>query len=313
MKKMHYSVLLKESIDGLNIKDGGTYVDCTLGYAGHSKVILEKNKKGKLFAFDEDENAVKYSKEALSSIGDNFTIFKENFSNLKETLEKENILKVDGFLFDLGFSSPQIDDAKRGFSFKLNAPLDMRMDTQNSLTAKDVVNNYSEEELANIIFEYGEERFARNIARNICKAREEKLIETTSELVKIIEESIPKSKQKDGHPAKRTFQAIRIEVNNEIKPLYNTVLNSIDVLKENGRLCIITFHSLEDRAVKNAYTEAQGKCTCPSELPYCVCNYESFGKIINKKPIVASEEEKERNSRSKSAKVRIFERLDKNT
>ena len=190
MKKMHYSVLLKESIDGLNIKDGGTYVDCTLGYAGHSKVILEKNKKGKLFAFDEDENAVKYSKEALSSIGDNFTIFKENFSNLKETLEKENILKVDGFLFDLGFSSPQIDDAKRGFSFKLNAPLDMRMDTQNSLTAKDVVNTYSLEKLTDIFFKYAEEKYSKVIASAICKERKNKEIVTTFELVDIIQKAV---------------------------------------------------------------------------------------------------------------------------
>ena len=189
--------------------------------------------------------------------------------------------------------------------------LDMRMDKQQKLTAKDVVNDYSEEELADIIFNYGEERFARNIARNICKAREEKQIETTAQLVDIIEKSIPKSKQKDGHPAKRTFQAIRIEVNNEIKPLYNTVLDSIKVLNEGGRLCIITFHSLEDRAVKNAYVEAQGKCTCPKELPYCVCGYKSFGKIINKKPIEACEKEKQENTRSKSAKLRIFERNDK--
>ena len=200
MKKMHYSVLLKESIDGLNIKDGGTYVDCTLGYAGHSKVILENNKKGKLFAFDEDENAVKYSKEALSSIGDNFTIFKENFSNLKETLEKENILKVDGFLFDLGFSSPQIDDAKRGFSFKLNAPLDMRMDTQNSLTAKDVVNTYSLEKLTDIFFKYAEEKYSKVIASAICKERKNKEIVTTFELVDIIQKAVGASYFYKNHP-----------------------------------------------------------------------------------------------------------------
>ena len=201
MKKMHYSVLLKESIDGLNIKDGGTYVDCTLGYAGHSKVILEKNKKGKLFAFDEDENAVKYSKEALSSIGDNFTIFKENFSNLKETLEKENILKVDGFLFDLGFSSPQIDDAKRGFSFKLNAPLDMRMDTQNSLTAKDVVNTYSLEKLTEIFFKFAEEKYSKVIASAICKERKNKEIVTTFELVDIIQKAVGASYFYKNHPS----------------------------------------------------------------------------------------------------------------
>ena len=186
--------------------------------------------------------------------------------------------------------------------------LDMRMDKQQKLTAKDVVNDYSEEELADIIFNYGEERFARNIARNICKAREEKQIETTAQLVDIIEKSIPKSKQKDGHPAKRTFQAIRIEVNNEIKPLFNTIKDSIDCLKDKGRLCVITFHSLEDRAVKNAYIEAKGKCTCPKDLPYCVCGAKSLGEIITKKPIIATKEEIEENSRSKSAKVRIFEK-----
>ena len=200
--------------------------------------------------------------------------------------------KVDGILLDLGVSSYQLDERNRGFSYLGKNELDMRMDRTQDLTAKYVVNNYDEERLANIIYEYGEEKFSRNIAKNICKYRQNKQIETTEELVHIIENSIPKAKQKDGHPAKRTFQAIRIEVNNEIKPLYDTILKSIECLNENGRLCVITFHSLEDRAVKNAYTEAQGKCTCPKDLPYCVCNYKSFGKIINKKPIEATENEK---------------------
>ena len=236
-----------------------------------------------------------------------------NHDDIKQILEELNIDKVDGILLDLGVSSYQLDERARGFSYMGNSPLDMRMDTSTGITAKDVVNNYSEEELADIIWNYGEEKFSRQIAKNICKFRKEKQIETTQELVNIVENSIPKAMQKDGHPAKRTFQAIRIEVNNEIKPLYETIKNSVYCLKQGGRLVVITFHSLEDRAVKNAMVDLQGKCTCPSELPYCVCNYESFGKIINKKPIVASEEEKERNSRSKSAKVRIFERLDKNT
>ncbi len=281
------------------------------GGAGHSKEILKRlSKKGLLIGIDRDEEALKAARENLKNF-ENVKYVHGNHDEIKDILKDLEIEKVDGILLDLGVSSYQLDERNRGFSYLGSNELDMRMDKEQSLTAKDVVNNYSEEELANIIFEYGEERLARNIARNICKAREEKLIETTSELVKIIEESIPKSKQKDGHPAKRTFQAIRIEVNNEIKPLYNTVLNSIDVLKENGRLCIITFHSLEDRAVKNAYIEAQGKCTCPKDLPYCVCGYKSLGKIINKKPIEATEEEKQRNSRSKSAKLRIFERHDK--
>lgn len=309
MKMMHYSVLLKESIDGLNIKDGGTYVDCTLGYAGHSKVILEKNKKGKLFAFDEDENAVKYSKEALSSIGDNFTIFKENFSNLKETLEKENILKVDGFLFDLGFSSPQIDDAKRGFSFKLNAPLDMRMDTQNSLTAKDVVNTYSLEKLTEIFFKYAEEKYSKVIASAICKERKNKEIVTTFELVEIIQKAVGASYFYKNHPEREIFQAIRIEVNNELSVIEKALPDAIDMLSKGGRICVITFHSLEDRLVKQIfkkYSEVddilKGMIDIPDE-------YKPKIKIINKKPILPTDEEINENSRSHSAKLRIVERI----
>lgn len=309
MKKMHYSVLLKESIDGLNIKDGGTYVDCTLGYAGHSKVILEKNKKGKLFAFDEDENAVKYSKEALSSIGDNFTIFKENFANLKETLEKENILKVDGFLFDLGFSSPQIDDAKRGFSFKLNAPLDMRMDTQNSFTAKDVVNTYSLEKLTDIFFKYAEEKYSKVIASAICKERKNKEIVTTFELVDIIQKAVGASYFYKNHPEREIFQAIRIEVNNELSVIEKALPDAIDILSKGGRICVITFHSLEDRLVKQIfkkYSEVddilKGMIDIPDE-------YKPKIKIINKKPILPTDEEINENSRSHSAKLRIVERI----
>jgi 16S rRNA (cytosine1402-N4)-methyltransferase len=309
MKKMHYSVLLKESIDGLNIKDGGTYVDCTLGYAGHSKVILENNKKGKLFAFDEDENAVKYSKEALSSIGDNFTIFKENFANLKETLEKENILKVDGFLFDLGFSSPQIDDAKRGFSFKLNAPLDMRMDTQNSLTAKDVVNTYSLEKLTDIFFKYAEEKYSKVIASAICKERKNKEIVTTFELVDIIQKAVGASYFYKNHPEREIFQAIRIEVNNELSVIEKALPDAIDMLSKGGRICVITFHSLEDRLVKQIfkkYSEVddilKGMIDIPDE-------YKPKIKIINKKPILPTDEEINENSRSHSAKLRIVERI----
>ena len=309
MKKMHYSVLLKESIDGLNIKDGGTYVDCTLGYAGHSKVILEKNKKGKLFAFDEDENAVKYSKEALSSIGDNFTIFKENFANLKETLEKENILKVDGFLFDLGFSSPQIDDAKRGFSFKLNAPLDMRMDNQNSLTAKDVINTYSLEKLTEIFFKYAEEKYSKVIASAICKERKNKEIVTTFELVDIIQKAVGASYFYKNHPEREIFQAIRIEVNNELSVIEKALPDAIDMLSKGGRICVITFHSLEDRLVKQIfkkYSEVddilKGMIDIPDE-------YKPKIKIINKKPILPTDEEINENSRSHSAKLRIVERI----
>ena len=309
MKKMHYSVLLNESIDGLNIKDGGTYVDCTLGYAGHSKVILEKNKKGKLFAFDEDENAVKYSKEALSSIGDNFTIFKENFANLKETLEKANFFKVDGFLFDLGFSSPQIDDAKRGFSFKLNAPLDMRMDMQNSLTAKDVVNTYSLEKLTDIFFKFAEEKYSKVIASAICKERKNKEIVTTFELVNIIQKAVGASYFYKNHPEREIFQAIRIEVNNELSVIEKALPDAIDMLNKGGRICVITFHSLEDRLVKQIfkkYSEVDDILKGMIDIPL---EYKPKIKIINKKPILPTDEEINENSRSHSAKLRIVERI----
>ena len=242
---------------------------------------------------------------------DNVRYIHGNHDEIEELLQSIGIEKVDGILLDLGVSSYQLDERERGFSYIGNAKLDMRMDKTQELTAEEVVNEYSEEELTKIIFDYGEERFSRAIAKNICKQRQAKRIETTEELVNIIENSIPKSKQKDGHPAKRTFQAIRIEVNNEIKPLYNTILNSIKLLNLGGRLAVITFHSLEDRAVKDAFIEAQGKCTCPKDLPYCICNYVSYGKIITKKPIIPTEEEQKENSRSKSAKLRIFERREK--
>ena len=231
-----------------------------------------------------------------------------NHDDIKKLLQEIGIEKVDGILLDLGVSSYQLDEKNRGFSYLGENELDMRMDKSQTLTAKQVINEYPEEKLANLIYEYGEERFSRQIAKNICIERKKHVIKTTKQLVEIIEKSIPKSKQKDGHPAKRTFQAVRIEVNNELEPLHNTVIDSINCLKSGGRLCIITFHSLEDRAVKNAMIEAKGKCICPPDLPYCVCGAKSWGKIITKKPILPSEQEKEENSRSKSAKLRIFER-----
>ena len=301
-------MLLWECIDGLAIKEDGIYVDGTLGGAGHSKQILKKlSNKGMLIGIDRDLEALEAAKNNLKEYK-NVKYVHGNHDDIDEILEELQINGVDGILLDLGVSSYQLDERNRGFSYLGENELDMRMDKSQSLTAKEVVNEYSEEKLANIIFEYGEERFSRNIAKNICIKRKQKQIETTAELVKIIEDSIPKSKQKDGHPAKRTFQAIRIEVNNEIEPLYNTILKSIKALNKGGRLCVITFHSLEDRAVKKAYIEAEGRCTCPKDLPYCVCNAVSYGKIINKKPIIATKEEQERNSRSKSAKLRIFER-----
>ena len=309
MKFEHKPVMLQECIEGLQIKPNGIYVDGTMGGAGHSIEIVKRlSKDGRLIGIDRDEEALKASKERLAEYK-NVTYIHDNHDNIKEILQKLEINQVDGILLDLGVSSYQLDERNRGFSYLGENELDMRMDKSQELTAKRVVNYYSEKELANIIYEYGEERFSRQIAKNICNYRKEKTITTTKELVEIIEKSIPKSKQNDGHPAKRTFQAIRIEVNNEIKPLYNTVKDCIDCLKPQGRLCIITFHSLEDRAVKNAYIEAKGKCTCPSDLPYCVCGAKTLGKIITKKPMIAKKEEQEENSRSKSAKLRIFEKI----
>ena len=308
MEFKHKSVLLQECIQGLNIKENGIYVDGTLGGAGHSSEILKRlSSKGKLIGIDRDEEALEAARQRLKKYK-NVVYLHGNHDDIKELLKSIQIDKVDGILLDLGVSSYQLDERARGFSYMGEATLDMRMDKAQELTAKDVVNNYTEEKLGQIIEEYGEERFAKNIARNIVKERQTLPIETTMQLVDIIRKSIPISKQKDGHPAKRTFQAIRIEVNNEIEPLKETIKNCIDCLKPEGRLCVITFHSLEDRAVKQAYLDAEGNCTCPKDLPYCVCGYHSEGKIINKKPIIASKEEQEENSRSKSAKLRIFEK-----
>mgnify|MGYP003372855724 FL=1 len=301
--------MLNECISGLNIKPDGIYVDGTLGGAGHSREISKRlSNKGLLIGIDRDEDALHAAKQNLKEF-QNVKFIKDNHDNIKHILEDLNIEKVDGILLDLGVSSYQLDERNRGFSYLGENELDMRMDKNQELTAQKVINTYFEEELANIIYEYGEERFSRQIAKNICEERKQKEIVTTKQLVEIIEKSIPKSKQNDGHPAKRTFQAIRIEVNNEIKPLYNTIKDCIECLQNNGRVCVITFHSLEDRAVKNAMNDAKGKCTCPSDLPYCVCGAKSLGKIITRKPIVATEEELEQNSRSKSAKLRIFERI----
>ena len=282
MEFKHKSVLLQECIEGLNIKENGIYVDGTLGGAGHSKEIVKRlSSEGLLIGIDRDDDALKAAKERLKEFS-NVKFIKDNHDNIKQILDDIGIEGVDGILLDLGVSSYQLDERNRGFSYLGENELDMRMDKTQELTAKEVVNTYSETELANVIYEYGEERFSRQIARNICEYRKSKEIETTKELVEIIEKSIPKSKQNDGHPAKRTFQAIRIEVNDEIKPLYNTIKDCIDCLNPGGRLCVITFHSLEDRAVKNAMIDAKGKCTCPSDLPYCVCGAKSLGKIITR-------------------------------
>lgn len=306
----HVSVLLNECIENLNIKPDGIYVDGTMGGAGHSLEIVKKlSEKGMLIGIDRDEEALAVAKERLKEFN-NVKYVHDNHDNIDEIIKNLNIKGVDGILLDLGVSSYQIDEKTRGFTYMDDGPLDMRMDKSQKLTAEYIVNNYKEQDLARIIFEYGEEKFSRMIARNICEYRKNKKIETTGELVKIIEKSIPgKFREKNSHPAKRTFQAIRIEVNNEIEPLYNTIKNSITALNSKGRLCVITFHSLEDRMVKKAYVDAEGKCTCPKDLPYCVCGNVSLGKIITKKPILPTEKEMQENSRSRSAKLRVFEKI----
>ena len=307
MEFTHNPVMLRECIQGLQIKEKGIYVDGTLGGAGHSKEILKHlSKDGMLIGIDRDEEALQAAKENLKDYS-NVKYIHGNHDDIRELLNEIGIEQVDGILLDLGVSSYQLDEKNRGFSYLGENELDMRMDKTQKLTAKDVINKYSEKDLANIIFEYGEEKFSKRIAKNICDFRKHTTIKTTKQLVEIIEKSIPRNK-KEGHLAKRTFQAIRIEVNNEIKPLYKTIRDCIECLKPQGRLCVITFHSLEDRAVKNAYIEAKGKCVCPPDLPYCVCGFKSEGEIITKKPIIPTTKEQEENSRSKSAKLRIFEK-----
>ena len=306
MKFEHIPVMLEECIKGLDIKKDGIYVDGTLGGAGHSSEIIKRlSEKGLLIGIDRDEDALKAASERLQQYS-NKKLVHGNHDNIKTILEDLEIEKVDGILLDLGVSSYQLDERNRGFSYNSNNELDMRMDQTQPFSAYDVVNTYSEKDLADIIYKYGEERYSRNIAKNIVNARKKEPIKKTKQLVEIIEKSKPAGK--DGHPAKRTFQAIRIEVNDEIKPLETTILESIKCLRDCGRLCVITFHSLEDRAVKEAFKKAEGKCTCPKDIPICICNQICYGKTLTKKPIIATNEELKINSRSKSAKLRIFQR-----
>ncbi len=310
MEFNHVSVLLNETIEGLNIKPDGIYADGTLGGAGHSYQIASKlNGLGRLIGFDQDEDAITASTERLKEFK-NVTIVRSNYRNMKEELNNRGIEKVDGILLDLGVSSYQLDTVSRGFSYKEEAPLDMRMDNRNEVTARDIVNNYSQGDLFRIIRDYGEDKFAANIAKHIVMNREIKPIETTTELAEIVKAAIPmKFRKQGGHPAKQTFQAIRIELNSELSVLKESLMDMIDLLNPNGRICIITFHSLEDRIVKNIFKEAEDPCTCPKNFPTCVCGKKSKGKVITRKPILPSEEELKLNLRSKSAKLRIFEKI----
>ena len=305
----HVSVLLDECIQGLDIKPDGIYVDGTLGGAGHSTEIVKRLKDGLLIGFDQDINAINTAKERLKPYGDRVRLVRSNFENIKAEIENLGIEKIDGLLLDLGVSSHQLDEAERGFSYMQDAPLDMRMDNRVKTGASEVVNEYSKEELERIIREYGEENWAARIAQFIVEAREEKEIETTLELVDIIKRAIPKKARIDGpHPAKRTFQAIRIEVNRELDVIERTIRDAASIMNKGGRICIITFHSLEDRIVKNAFKELAKSCICPTELPMCMCDKKSEVKIITRKPILPSDEEIEVNPRSRSAKLRIAQK-----
>lgn len=306
---MHFSVLKQECIENLNIKDNGIYVDGTIGLAGHSSEILKRIPNGFLYGFDQDEFAVNMSNEKLSEIGTNYKIIRDNFVNMKLRLNELGIEKVDGILLDLGVSSPQIDNGERGFSFMKDAMLDMRMDTRNKLTAKKIVNEYSLNELTNIFYSFGEEKFSKVIANNIVKYRENKEIDSTLELVGIIESSVPKKYFVTKHPERQIFQALRIEVNSELNVLNDVLPDAIDLLNKGGRLCVITFHSLEDRIVKKIFKKFSEVDEVVKGMPNIPDEYKPLIKIINNKPIVASSEEIEKNSRSKSAKLRIIERL----
>ena len=304
---MHKSVLLEEAINGLNIKDGLIYVDCTLGYAGHSGKILEKNKKGWLYAFDQDEEAILFSNKKLSSIGSNFEIIHSNFVNLKSELNKRGINKVDGILFDLGVSSPQLDNKERGFSYHKDALLDMRMDKDNPLSAYEVVNNYKESDLITIFYRYGEEKYSKSIARKIVEYRKNKKIETTLELVEIIKSGVPEKYKRETHPAKRCFQAIRIEVNKELEVFESALKDAIDLLNKNGRICVITFHSLEDKIFKEIFKKNSEVNKVFKGLPDVPYEYMPKLKLIGK--YTPTNEELDDNNRSRSATLRIAEKI----
>lgn len=310
MEFKHRSVLLEETVNGLNIRPDGIYVDGTLGGGGHAYEICRRlGDKGSIVGIDQDEAAIEAAGIRLKDFGEKVTIVRSNYCEMKSVLQRLGIDKVDGIVLDLGVSSYQLDTAERGFSYREDAPLDMRMDRRQTMTARDIVNDYSEKDLYRVIRDYGEDKFARNIAKHIVIEREKRSIETTGQLTEIIRGAIPmKFQKKSGHPAKRTFQAIRIELNRELDVLKDSLDDMIDLLNPGGRLCIITFHSLEDRIVKSAFKKNEDPCTCPKDFPVCVCGKVSKGSILTRKPILPGPEEMEENSRSKSAKLRIFER-----
>lgn len=313
MEFKHYSVLLNETIEQLNIRPDGIYVDGTLGGAGHSGEICKRlGDGGRLIGIDQDADAISAASQRLENFKDKTTIVRSNYSDMKNVVHSLGIEKVDGIVLDLGVSSFQLDTPERGFTYRVeDAPLDMRMDDRSALTARDIVNDYSEADLFRIIRDYGEDRFAKNIAKHIVAAREKSPIETTGQLNEIIKAAIPqKVRVTGGHPSKRTYQAIRIELNHELDVLRDNLDDMIELLNPNGRICIITFHSLEDRIVKSNFKKNEDPCTCPSNFPVCVCGKKSKGKVITRKPILPSEKELEENSRSKSAKLRVFERND---
>lgn len=311
MEFVHKSVLLTETVDSLNVKPGGIYVDGTLGGGGHAYEVCKRLKgKGRFIGIDQDKAAIEAAGKRLAEFGDMVTIVRSNYVSIEEILNSLNIKKVNGIMLDLGVSSHQLDTPDRGFSYMADAPLDMRMDTRNEVTAKDIVNGYSEMELYKIIRDYGEDKFAKNIAKHIAMERKKKTIETTGELTEIIKAAIPaKIRMNGGHPAKKTFQAIRIELNKELEVLNDSIDKMIDFLDDGGRLSIITFHSLEDRIVKVRFKNNENPCTCPSDFPVCVCGKKSKGKVITRKPIIPSELEIDDNKRAKSSKLRVFEKI----
>lgn len=305
----HYSVLLEKTIENLNIKADGIYVDGTLGGGGHALEVAKRlSEKGRFFGIDQDDAAIEAAGERLLEYKDRITLIRSNYCNMETALAGYGVRKVDGIVLDLGVSSYQLDTEERGFSYRFDTALDMRMDRRQTLTARDIVNGYPEMELYRIIRDYGEDQFAKNIAKHIVQARSEKPIETTGELNEIIKAAIPAKMRQNGHPSKKTFQAVRIECNRELDVLRDSLDMMIELLNPGGRICIITFHSLEDRIVKSAFKKQENPCTCPPEFPVCVCGKKPRGRVITKKPILPSEGELAENSRSKSAKLRVFEK-----